>query len=295
MLGAEGPDVGVRRARQRGERLDAAADQPSGDVDGPATEDRPAPLAGLLPRGRLRVLLEAPPVGDDARGALGHRAGGGGEVEPVDQPRGCGVRRVGEVVAVQGGEAGAQRQRQHPRGGVGVADDPGRLGRGDRVVVEEVDQVDRGDPAPRRHHRPDPRVDQHRGQLGRAAGSPRTDVGRAVHALPHDDLEATAPQPGDREVDPDRGGTRGARRGRGDADGVAGLERAREAEVHDAIEPCEARWPPPGSRSVPAVASWPTDQQTRESSSRTAARPASTSANEVDSGERPIRSPPGSR
>ena len=168
VLAAERRDVAVRRAGERADGLDAAADQPAGHV-----EPRPPPSTSMtrsptgFQAGRRRVLLEAPPVGDQAGVALGDRPGRRGDVEPVRQPLGGGVRRVGEVVAVERRQPGAQRAAAASSGGVGVADDPRGLGRRDRVVVEQVDQVDRGDAAPGRHDRADRRVGEHRRELGR--------------------------------------------------------------------------------------------------------------------------------
>ncbi len=89
------------------------------------------------------------------------------QVGPVPQPVGRVVRRVHQVRPVQRRPAEPQRERQHPGGGVAVAHDPGGLRRGQAVPVELVEQVDRGVAAPRRHHRPDRRVDEHRRELGR--------------------------------------------------------------------------------------------------------------------------------
>ena len=97
------------------------------------------------------------------------------------------ARRNGVSISagtVQGRRAGQQRQREQQRAGVGVADEPRRLGGpGDRVEVEQRQQVDGQLTAPRRDDRADARIGEHRDQLGGALGRRRARRPGAVHAL----------------------------------------------------------------------------------------------------------------
>ena len=112
------------------------------------------------------------------------------------RPVGDGVRRVREVVAVDGGPPEAGGDRQQHGGQVREADQPRRLRRGEGVPVEEVDQVDRGLAAPRRDDARDVGVGEHPGELGGALrGGRRGGEAGAVHALPHHDVVPALAQP----------------------------------------------------------------------------------------------------
>ena len=105
-----------------------------------------------------------------------------------------GIRGVHEVGAVQGGPAGPQGQREHHRGQVAVAHQPGRLGRRDVLEVEQTEDLDRQLATPRGHDGGDRRVGQHGGQLARPVGRRCAHHAPAVHALPHDDVEPLVAQ-----------------------------------------------------------------------------------------------------
>ena len=174
--------VGVRTATEVGQRLDATADQPS------AHRDR---LVGVQARPRARRVQRVGvtgrvghPVGVRARPvprcrALRDRVTGPEhrDVEPRPQGRGHDVRRVHQVVPVQGGDTGAQGDRGEQRRDVGVAHEPRRLGRRDGVPVQQRQEVDRQLTSPRRDHRPDRGVGQHPHQLvGTLGGGALTTV-----------------------------------------------------------------------------------------------------------------------
>ena len=269
VLAREPGHIAVRRPGQGADRVEAAADESSRRLEvalrvlGWCVQG-PLPRADVGPLGGVGVVLEAHPVCDEPGVALGDRLGRTRDVEPVGESLGDGVGGVGEVVAVQGRDPSTQRQGEHHRRQVGPADQPGRLGCGDGVPVDLVEEVDRGLATPRRDDRADGGVDQHRGELGGAGGLGGRHVAGAVHAIADHDVVPASAQPVDAEVDPPGGGAGDPAGRRGDADPVAGSQGRGEADH-------------------------------RRSSSPTAAIPASTSAKEVDSGESPIRRPPGSR
>lgn len=115
-----------------------------------------------------------------------------GHVQPVQVPRCRGVKAVHEVAALQGRPPGAQGQRQLGGRRVRESDVPAGLARGEQLVVEQRQQVDRGLPAPRRDHRGDVRVDEVAHELVGAGLPAAADVrvGVAVtQAPPFDHLE----------------------------------------------------------------------------------------------------------
>ena len=221
VLAAERCDVAVRRAGEVGQGLDAPADQPPGHVQGVRAVQGPPPLADPLPVPRLRVVLERHPAGDEARVPLHVRAGPADKVEPAQEPVGNVVRGVGEVVPVQRGPPQPGGDRKQDRGQVGEAHEPRRLRCGERVPVQQVDEVDRGLAAPRREDAADRGVAQHRGELGGTGGGRTGGDAGAVHLVPDHHVEPCLAQPADAEVD--AGGRRPGDTGRGrrDTDAVA--------------------------------------------------------------------------
>jgi hypothetical protein len=201
-------DVAEPCAREHRHRLDAPADQPAGRVDVADARVEQEPPAGCVERelGRAGVVL--PPV--EARGPMVRRCALGQgrpgrlshDVEPRQERRGYPVGGVHEVLPVQRRDPRHGRDRQEQRRQVRVPDQPGRLGRRDRVEVDMRQDLHRELPAPRRHDGPDRRVHEHRRQLGGAVPGRCADDAGTVHAGADHHVVPPGAQVLDAEVQP---------------------------------------------------------------------------------------------
>ena len=244
---AERRHVAVRRPGERGQHLDAAADQPPAELRGAAAEQRPGALEverHLADPGVGLVVVPALPVA--ARAGLRERRRRGRDLGPVQRAGRGPERRVHQVAAVQGRPAGQQGERQHHRAEVAEPDHPGRVGRSQRVPVDDVEQVDRELAAPRRRDRADPRIAQHGGQLRGALLLGGGGDAAAVHALPEHHVVAAVTEAGDAGIDPRPEVVGHAAGRRGHADGVAGTQRGREAHAFRLTARRARREPFPG-------------------------------------------------
>ena len=199
----------------------------------------PAALAHDLPVGGASV-VERVPVATSPLSSCDLPVRGR-EVGPVGEP---GRRLVGvstKLSPCSGGQPGPQRQRHHPGRGVGVADDPGRVGLGDGRVVEPVEQVEGRAASPQG------------GTIARIAGSISTPISSAARCHPW------APRPNGphsctrrpprrtraraathREVDPRPRARPDTGRGRGDADPVT-WRRGASGSAAASCDPTRAR------------------------------------------------------
>lgn len=173
------------------------------------------------------------------RGTLhdGGSCGAADEVEPAHERVGHPVRRVEEVLAVDGRQARAGRQRQQQRGEVGEPDHPRRLRGGDGVEIEVGQQLDGQLAAPRGDDRTDRRVDQHRLQLGGASRGGGADEPLAVHALAHHHVVAGLPDAIKGDVQARVQRSLHPRGGCGDTDAIAWLQRGGIADWHGPMVP----------------------------------------------------------
>ncbi len=271
VLGGEATHVAPLRPAGEAHRLDAAADEPPGEgrvlalvagVDAGPPAGRVERVGVDLGVGRVVVVPLRPVAAGGVLGEVVTRRQRG-DVGPVAYAAGRAEGGVHQVLPVDRRDAGAQQQGREPRRGVGEADGPGGLGRRDRVEVEQVEQVDPGLPAPRRHDRTHGGVEQHPHQLGGPLLSRGADLGRGVQALAEPHLVAPLLQrpDGHLEARPElvlHAGARG-----GDADDVTGsqgrgvADGAHRATLPDRRAPRHTRWGPSACRpSVAGVRPW---------------------------------------
>ena len=188
VLAAERRHVAVRRARQRRDHLDAAADQPAGELGVPAAEHRPPRWA------RSSVIVRTPGCARRSRPSpsrvrpglrLGHLAG-----RRRPGRASAAARRARRTACPRGSSRAGSPSRAAAVSGsssvrdVAPAHQPGRLGRGEGVPVELVEQVDRRSRRPTAgSRRPTSGRSRHRDQLGGTLLLGRRDDQVVGHAL----------------------------------------------------------------------------------------------------------------